>query len=296
MQTVRTVRIAEGTIASEAFGDPADPPVIMIMGGAASMLWWPEAFCKRLAERGRFVIRYDQRDTGLSTHYPPGQPGYGIEDVVDDAFALLDAYGISSAHLVGFSLGGMIGQVAALKHPQRVLSLTLISSSPIGGDRTRLPASGDAWLKHMSAEVDFADRAATVDYMVEDSRLVAGTAGPFDAIGMRAFIERDFDRSGGYLSSANHSVLFNIRQDWRDRFYLMHVPLLVIHGTADPVFPHEHGEALAHNVANSRLLTLEGGGHELHPVHWDQMIGGIIGHTDSMKSKTTRQIKERKRT
>lgn len=295
MSTVKMVRIGETEIAAEAFGDPAHPPVILIMGGAASMLWWPEAFCKSLAERGRFVIRYGQRDTGLSTKYPPGQPGYMIDDVVDDAFAVLDAYGISSAHLVGFSLGGMIGQVAALKNLQRVLSLTVISSSPIGGNITGLPPSGDAWLEHMNEEVDLADRAATVDYMVEDSRLVAGVARPFDAIGMRAFIERDFDRSGGYLSGSNHSVLFDIGQEWRDRLHLLNMPLLVIHGAADPVFPHAHGEALAQLITGARLVSLDGGGHELHPVHWDRIVGAIFEHLDSVKSVPTQQMNEGKR-
>lgn len=295
MQEAKTVRIGETEIAAEAFGDPARPPVILIMGGAASMLWWPEAFCGNLAERGRFVIRYDQRDTGLSTKYPPGQPGYGMDDIVEDAFAVLDAYRISSAHFVGFSLGGMIGQVAAVKNPQRVLSLTAISSSPIGGEQTDLPPSGDAWLEHMNEEVDLADRAATIDYMVEDSRLVAGVARSFDTRGMRAFIERDFDRSGNYLSGANHSVLFIIGQEWRDRLHLMNVPLLVIHGTADPVFPHGHGEALARSVAGAKLVKLEGGGHELHPVHWDQIISGIIGHSDGVKNETAQQMKEGKK-
>jgi pimeloyl-ACP methyl ester carboxylesterase len=260
----------------------------------ASMLWWPDTFCRRLAERDRFVIRYDQRDTGLSTKYPPGQPGSDINDVVDDAFAVLDAYGISRAHFVGFSLGGMIGQVAALKNPHRVLSLTVISSSPIGGDQTRVPPSGEAWLEHMNEEVDLADRAATIDYMVEDSRLVAGVARPFDAIEMRAFIERDFDRSSGYLSGANHSVLFNIGKEWRDRLPLLNMPLLVIHGTADPVFPHEHGEALAQLVTGAKLQKLDGGGHELHPIHWDRIIGGIIEHSDGVKSIAAQQMKERK--
>lgn len=295
MPKVKTVRIGEASISTEAFGDPAHPPVILIMGGAASMLWWPETLCRRLAGRGRFVIRYDQRDTGLSTKYPPGRPSYGMEDVVDDAFAVLDAYGISSAHFVGFSLGGMIGQVAALKNPQRMLSLTLISSSPIGGDQTSLPPSGEEWLEHMSEELDFADRAASIDYMAEDSRLVAGAAGPFDAIEMRAFIERDFDRSGGYLSGANHSVLFNIGKEWRDRLPLMNMPLLVIHGTADPVFPHAHGERLAQSVTGSRLMKLAGGGHELHPVHWDRIIGGIVNHSNRLKSEAAQRIKERKK-
>lgn len=295
MSTVKTVRIGETEIAAAAFGDPAHPPVLLIMGGAASMLWWPEAFCGRLAERGRFVIRYDQRDTGLSTKYPAGQPGYGMDDVVDDAFAVLDAYGISSAHFVGFSLGGMIGQVASLKAPQRVTSLTAISTSPIGGEQTDLPPSGEAWLEHMSEKVDFADRKATIDYMVEDSRLVAGVASPFDAVGMRALIERDFDRSGGYLNGVNHSVLFDIDQKWRDRLQLMNAPLLVIHGTADPVFPHGHGEALAQSVDGARLVKLDGGGHELHPVHWDRIIGGIIEHSNSVKSVSAQQKKGRKK-
>lgn len=284
MPTVKTVRIGETAIATEVFGDPTHPAMILSMGGMASMPWWPDAFCRRLAEHNRFVIRYDQRDTGLSTKYPPGQPGYALNDVVDDAFAVLDAHGISRAHFVGFSLGGMIGQVAALKNPQRVLSLMVISSSPIGGDQTRLPPSGEAWLEHMNEEVDLADRAAAIDYIVEDSRLVAGVARPFDAIEMRAFIERDFDRSGGYLSGANHSVLFNIGKEWRDRLPLLNMPLLVVHGTADPVFPYEHGETLAQLVNGARLMNLNGGGHELHPVHWDQIICGIIEHSDSVKS------------
>ncbi|NJO32036.1 MAG: alpha/beta hydrolase [Rhodospirillales bacterium] len=295
MPAVKTVRIGETAIAAEAFGDPAHPPMMLIMGGMASMLWWPETFCRRLAERGRFVIRYDQRDTGLSTKYPPGEPGYGMDDVVDDAFAVLDAHGISSAHFVGFSLGGMIGQVAALKKPQRVRSLTVISSSPIGGNKTGLPPSGDAWLEHMNEEVNLADRAATVDYMVEDSRLVAGVARPFNAVEMRAFIERDFDRSGGYLSGANHSVLFKIGAAWRDRLHVLNRPLLVIHGTADPVFPQEHGEALAQLVDGARLVKLDGGGHELHPVHWDRIIDAIIEHSDSVTSVPAQHMQEGKR-
>jgi pimeloyl-ACP methyl ester carboxylesterase len=169
--------------------------------------------------------------------------------------------------------------------PLRILTACF----PIGGNTTNLPPSGDAWLEHMSKEVDLADRAAAVDNMVEDSRLVAGSAQPFNAIEMRAFIESDFDRSGGYLSGANHSVLFNIGEKWRDRLHLMTTPLLVIHGTADPVFPQEHGEALAQLVKGARMVTLDGGGHELHPVHWDRIIGGIIEHSDSVRSVAVQQ-------
>jgi pimeloyl-ACP methyl ester carboxylesterase len=132
----------------------------------------------------------------------------------------------------------MVGQGAALKHPERVLSLTAISTSPIGVAWSSLPASGEAWLEHMALAVDWSNRAEAVAYLVEDARLVAGTAHKFDEAGTRAFIERDFDRAGGYLSATNHSVLFDIGEEWRRRFPELRPPLLVIHGTADPDLPN----------------------------------------------------------
>lgn len=275
----RMIRFDGVDIATEAFGNRAHAPMILVMGGMASMLWWPEEFCEQLASRGRYVIRYDQRDSGLSTKYRPGQPGYGFDDAVDDVFRVLDRYAISAAHVVGFSLGGMVGQAAALKKPERVLSLTAISTSPLRMDTSHLPASGKAWLEHMEKDVDWSDRADAVAYLVEDARLTSGTAHPFNEARTRAFIERDFDRSGGYLSATNHSVLFDIGDAWRDRLREMKVPLLVIHGTTDPVFPPEHGEALAAAVRGSRLVRIKGGGHEIHEMHWPQYLDEIETHT-----------------
>lgn len=274
----RVIRSSGLEIATEAFGDPAHPPVVLIMGGMASMLWWRESFCLRLAEQGRFVIRYDQRDTGLSTKYPPSRPGYTFDDAVDDVFRVLDGYGISTVHLVGFSLGGMVGQVAALKHPERVLSLTAISTSPVGVDNSHFPPSGEAWMEHMSVEADWSDRTDAVAYLVDDTRLTAGMTHPFDEAGTRAFIERDFDRSGGYLSATNHSVLFEIGETWQGRLNEMKVSLLVIHGTADPVFPLAHGEALARAVTGAGFVKVEGGGHEIHPDDWEAIISAIDEH------------------
>jgi pimeloyl-ACP methyl ester carboxylesterase len=277
----RVIRADGVELAAQSFGDPAEPPVLLIMGGMASMLWWPEEFCRRLAARGRFVIRYDQRDSGLSTKYPPGRPGYGFDDAVDDVFRVLDGYRITAAHVAGFSQGGMVGQGTALEHPERVRSLTAISTTPLGVHRSSLPKSGEAWLEHMAVDVDWSDRAETVAYCVEDARLIAGTAHPFAEAETRAFIERDFDRSGGYLSATNHSVLFEIGDAWRGRLHEIEAPLLVIHGTADPVFPVEHAAALAEAVADAKLVTLEGGGHELHPGHWDRIVDAIAEHTRS---------------
>lgn len=146
-------------------------------------------------------------------------------------------------------------------------------------------------MDHMTEEVDLANREAAVEHVLEETRLTAGIARPFDAAGMRTFIECDFDRSGGYLGSANHSVLFDISEAWRERLPLLIVPLLVIHGKADPVFPLEHGEALARSVTSARLLTLAGGGHELHPVHWDIILDALIAHSGGAKHAFPQQGK-----
>jgi pimeloyl-ACP methyl ester carboxylesterase len=274
------IRVGGVELAAQSFGDAGRPPILLIMGAVASMLWWPEPLCERLASHGRYVIRYDNRDTGRSTQYPPGKPGYTFDDMVDDVFRVLDGYAIPGAHVVGMSLGAMIGQVAALKHPSRVLSLTAISSSPVGMDTSHLPQFSEAFMARMEAaeKVDWSDRSQAIACMVEDSRVLAGTAGAFEEAEVRAFIERDYDRAGGYLSATNHGSL-KIGNAWRGRLREMKAPLLVIHGTADPVYPIEHGAALAAAVAGASLVTLEGGGHELHPAHWDTIIASIVTHT-----------------
>ncbi|WP_119304730.1 alpha/beta fold hydrolase [Dongia deserti] len=276
----RMIRADGVALATQSFGDPAWPPIFLIMGGMASMLWWPEALCERLASHGRYVIRYDNRDTGRSTKYPPGEPGYTFDDMVDDVFRVLDGYAIPAAHIVGMSLGAMIGQVAAIKRPSRVLSLTAISSTPVGTDTSHLPQFSEAFMAQMEAaeKVDWSDRSQVIACMIEDSRVLAGTAHPFDEAQTGAFIAQDYDRSGGYLSATNHGAL-KIGDAWRGRLSEMKVPLLVIHGTADPVYPIEHGETLAEAVASARLVRLEGGGHELHLVHWDTIVAAIVQHT-----------------
>jgi pimeloyl-ACP methyl ester carboxylesterase len=266
-------------IATEAFGDPAHAPVLLIMGGGASMLWWPEEFCERLAGRGRYVIRFDQRDTGRSTKVVAGDPPYTLDDLAADAVRVLDAYAIPAAHLVGMSLGAITGQLVALQHPTRVRSLTAISSSPFGVDTSRLPPSSEAYRQHLATaeNVDWSDREQVIEYSLAESRLIAGTAHPFAEDATRAFYERDYERSGGYSTLANFE--WRGGDEWRGRLHEMNAPLLVIHGTADPVYPIEHGVALADAVAGAKLVRLDGGGHELHRATWDPIIDAIVAHT-----------------
>jgi pimeloyl-ACP methyl ester carboxylesterase len=278
--TEKVVRDGPLELATEAFGDPAAPPVLLIMGAMASMLWWPEGLCRALAAQGRFVIRYDNRDTGRSTHWPTGSPDYSFSDMADDALRVLDGYGLRAAHVVGMSMGGMIAQEFVLDRPERVLSLTLISTSPVGEAGKDLPPSTQAYQAHAGegASVDWSDRSQVVDYMVKEMRMIAGSAASFDAAEARAFVERDHDRAVNFASATNHFMLKEGRKVEKG-LDALRMPLLVIHGTEDPIFPIAHGEALAKVVPGAKLVRLQGGGHEMAAVHWPEIVQAITGHT-----------------
>jgi pimeloyl-ACP methyl ester carboxylesterase len=277
-----TVEISSGdaTICTEAFGEPSDPAILMIMGQMASMLWWPEAFCRRLAGAGRFVIRYDQRDTGRSTSYEPGHPGYTEDDFVGDAVAVLDGHGIDRAHVVGMSGGGYVAQLVALQHPGRVASVTAISTTPVGDVGRELPGPEPAYLEHAAAfeDVDWSDRRALTEMFIREAETISSSRYPFDEAATRAFVERDLARTSNPASLVNHTIHGGGNEPPRTARDIA-APLLVIHGSADPLFPHEHGIALAEAVPGATLVTVQGGGHQLHEGDWDQILDAIVSHT-----------------
>jgi pimeloyl-ACP methyl ester carboxylesterase len=277
----RIIRESDLELATEAFGNPEHPAVLLLMGGGASMLWWPEAFCEQLATHGRYVIRIDQRETGRSTPYVPGGPSFSFVDLIEDTFRILDGYALPAAHYVGMSFGGIIAQYAALEQPSRVRSLTTISSSPAGIDKPHLPGMSEAYHAHLEAAeaVDWSDRDQAIAYMVKEASLVAGAAHPPRENDVRDLAARDYDRAGGHPSSSNFNWQGGER--WQGRLPELRPPLLVIHGTADPVYPIEHGEAFLQVVAGARLVRIPGGGHELHPDDWKTIIAAIAEHTSA---------------
>jgi len=263
-------------ICTEAFGEPGDPAILLIMGNMASMLWWPDELCERLAERARFVIRYDNRDTGLSTSYEPGKPAYTLDDLGDDAVAVLDGYGVGRAQVVGMSLGGLIAQFVAREHPERVAGVVAISTTPLGA--TDLPDPDPAYAQHAAAAfegVDWSERRALLEPIVEDARQLAGSRHPFDEAAARDLVTRDLERTLSPQSLVNHGLL-TAGERWQDGGRVIDAPFVVIHGTADPIFPYPHGEALANAVPGAVLVTVEGGGHELHERDWDQILDAVL--------------------
>jgi len=279
----RIIRVNGVDLCVGAFGDPADPAIVLIHGAANSMLFWRSEFCTRLADGGRFVLRYDLRDAGRSVTYEPGAPQYNLRDLADDVTGLLNAFGITSGHLVGLSLGGVIAQLVALDHADRVGSLTLVSTSPAPG-ADDLPAPPEGALPDI-APPDWNDRQATIEYIVESERPCAGAGYPFDEAEMRSVVEQAYDRTRSMEATmTNHYVVLGQIftgevEPWRDRLGKLTTPTLVIHGSDDPVFPHGHAVALAEEIPGATLLTLEGAGHELPRGTWDIVVPAILRHT-----------------
>jgi pimeloyl-ACP methyl ester carboxylesterase len=282
----RMVRANGVDLCVQTFGDPADPAILLIPGAATSMLGWADEFCGRLAAEARFVIRYDQRDTGRSVSYPPGQPGYTGRDLADDAIGLLDALGIECAGLVGMSMGGGVAMVAALDRPERVASLTLIATSAGGPD---LPPPSDRFFADLACidPPDWTDRDAAIDYLVEMYRVYSGRRADFDAAAMRAVLARDLARTANVeASQTNHSAMGGdvpIREGLEE----IRVPTLVVHGGEDPAFPVAHAFALARAIPGARLLILPDAGHELPPADWAVVIPAILRLTAGSPSGAT---------
>jgi pimeloyl-ACP methyl ester carboxylesterase len=276
--TERMIPAGDVELCTESFGDPGDPPILLIMGIGASMLWWDEAFCRGLAAEGRFVLRYDHRDTGRSTTFPPGKPGYTGAALVTDAVAVLDGYGIAAAHVVGLSAGGGIAQHVALVHADRVRSLVLISTSPaMSGGRALPPPAAKYQRFAETAEVDWSDRESVVRYHVDYWRAIGGDR-PFDEPACRDLARRDVARARDIAAVTNHDLVAG-DEGPSGTLSSISAPTLVIHGTADPVFPLPHGVELAEGIPAARLLPLEGAGHGIDPVDWSTVIPAIRSHT-----------------
>ena len=296
----RTVRANELDIYTESFGDPSGEPVLMIMGASSQGLMWPDELVTGLAENGRFVIRYDNRDTGQSTCFDFERQPYTLDDLALDAIGVLDAYGIETAHVVGASMGGMIVQLLAIAHRPRLRSAVMIMTTPLaGGGETaqilpfddELPAPEPSFLERVMA-VQLAptnSREEKIESRVALFALLTGNAEPFDRNRQSALAEREVDRAENFAAMYNHgpAVTASYPADRRPLLRDLDIPSLVIHGTEDPMFPLGHGRELAAAIPGAELMLLEGAGHEFPQCYTQEVVERIVALQNTAVAPTT---------
>ena len=277
----------------ETFGDPLDKPLLLIVGLGGQMIHWVEDFIKTLTDLGFYVIIFDNRDTGLSTKCEEGgdpdlmgaimavqrgeavEAPYSLDDMADDAVGLLDALGIEQAHICGASMGGMIAQTIAYRHPSRVLSLTSIMST-----------TGNPDLPEMAPEVQqvfFApvppERDAIIENSIRVGKLSYGSGFSYDEEKHRALAGRVFDRCFYPAGVERHLLAIFVHGNRKEKLRAIKVPTLVIHGREDPLFPVEGGIDTTEAIPGSELIIIDGMGHSLPPETWGQISDAIAKNT-----------------
>lgn len=291
-------------ICTQAIGDPRHPAILLVQGACVSMIRWEDDFCVRLAGAGRYVVRFDNRDTGRSTCFEAYRPEYDMRDMARDTVGVLDAYGIERAHVVGASSGGMIGQLMALDHPERVATLTAAISTPDprailaanygeaqpAGNDLPSPLPSMSELVQALAKIDWLDKASAVEGFLVEARFLAGSRYPLDEAAMLEMAIRDVNRARDILCMRFNTPLAETRTPpWRHRLGDIAAPTLVIHGTEDPLLPYGHSVALAAEIQGASLVTMQGVGHYLPRQVWDDIVPAILAHTKGPSTEIFRE-------
>ncbi len=275
------------TLCYEAFGDPDDTPILLIMGLATQMIAWHEDFCAQLAERGFYVVRFDNRDIGRSTHFdfrPPTAPQmirrrvgpeqYTLSDMAEDAACLLRELDISPAHVVGASMGGMIGQMLAAEHPEAVRSLTSIMSTT----GSRLHGQPALSVYRYLLRPPPRDRDGYIERSAEVFGLVGSTGFPRDEQYIRERAGKSYDRGFDVRAGGRQLGAIVASGDRTRKLGAIRAPTLVIHGTVDKMVRPSGGRATARAIPGARLMMIEGMGHDLPRGVWPQIIDAVAEH------------------
>jgi pimeloyl-ACP methyl ester carboxylesterase len=289
-------------IAYETFGATGGAPLLLISGTGVQMLIWPEDLCGALAGRGFQVTRFDNRDTGLSTHLtgtaPPGwlkamlRPSsvpYRLEDMAEDALAVMDALGWQSAHVVGASMGGMIAQTLAIRHPSRVRTLTSIMSTPSARIAT-MPAIAKirAIMKIAGTPVTSPDEAA--QEAVAMKRAIGSPAYPVDEQEVRDIARKSYERSPDTPEAGRRQrAAISASGDRRKQLAGLRTPALVLHGRQDPLIRLKGGQATAAALPGARLVTYPGMGHDLPRALWPSILDEISALASRAEIQRTTQ-------
>jgi pimeloyl-ACP methyl ester carboxylesterase len=279
-----TATVADGIdLAYETFGSPDDPAIVLVMGLGTQMIAWPDELCQALADAGHHVVRFDNRDIGLSTHLdvpPPAlaqmvlkkDPPYRIDDMADDAAGLADALGISRFHLVGASMGGFIGQTIAIRYPHRVRSLTLIMTST-GSRRVGRPTP--AVLRRLAQPRVITTREEAMESALEVYRVI-GSPDHLDEELIRELAGRSWDRSDDTDGRMRQLAAIMAQPDRTKALRSLRIPTLIVHGLSDPLVSASGGLALARSIPGATFIGHQGMGHDLPRTLWPTLVTDII--------------------
>jgi len=282
--------VGDVTLCYETFGDPADAPLLLIMGLATQMIAWDDDFCRELAGRGFFVIRFDNRDIGRSSHIDGPvptprelitrrirRPAYTLDTMADDTAALLDALGIASVHVVGASMGGMIAQTLAVRHPGKVRSLVSIMSNT--GNRWRGQPAPRVFPMLLAKPPR--TKEESIARIVKVFRVVGSPGFPRDEVALSDMVARSWDRAPVGSGGARQLAAIIASGDRTLAIGAITAPTLVIHGTRDRLVAPSGGRATARAIPGARLQMVEGMGHDLPRGAWPQIIAAIAGHAQA---------------
>jgi pimeloyl-ACP methyl ester carboxylesterase len=271
-------------IVYETIGDRSNPPLLLIMGLGTQLIHWDTELCRRFAERGFFVIRFDNRDAGRSTQIQAPVPNlmramagfkfdapYLLDDLAEDAFGLLDHLGIEAAHVAGASMGGMIAQTMAMRRPERVLSLTSIMSTT--GERRVGRPKLRVWGVLLRRAPR--DRDAFIEYFVRMFRLIGSKGFPSDDERIRALAAASYERGHHPAGTGRQLAAIMASGDRTERLRQLHVPTTVFHGRSDPLVPFRGGRATAEAIPDARLIAIPGMGHDLPREIWPQLVDAV---------------------
>jgi pimeloyl-ACP methyl ester carboxylesterase len=287
--TVQTVKANGIEIAYETFGEKDQPALLLVMGLGAQMFLWHDDFCEQLADRGFHVIRYDNRDAGLSTHLYDAPPAdvmaawagdtssasYTLEDMADDAAGLMDELDIRSAHVVGASMGGMIAQTIAIQHPDRVRSLTSIMSTPSPRVGAPTPAAAAALTAPPAT-----NREEAITRALEATKIIGSPGYPPDEKWTAEAAGLAYDRAFDPPGFARQLLAVQASGDRTEKLRGLRVPTLVIHGADDPLVQVAGGEATADAIPDAELVVIPGMGHNMPREVWPQIIDAIVRVAD----------------